>query len=336
MEEGSTLKTWWNENKGTYWSTYEEEGLNVDDLKQGWNVEYGNGWFNNTTESTANDAKPKAVASLLNALLENKDGCMDALYENFKEGNIKKLENQVMTGPGSYTTTRQTIAEALKNALNGTALAAWNAGSQVSITLNKIPKTLSFGLGTVESEENPQSANITIAEDADTKENNLTFLLLGTKSESAFGYSNLTADNLQLPSGDFPGQALTPNVSTSYRVYPEGEFSWDSMTDQYSDVYFSYKTLIEKFIELGLGSNLEYTDWAAGGSTTGGGPFYYALVPIYNISNTAQWEFDEEGQINHGSDKQFTIKVPVPDFSSMKDFSIKWEVDNGLGNSITE
>ncbi len=275
MEGYNTLKTWWTENKDSYWNNYTTEGLDKATLESGWNVGNGNGWYNNTSGSTTYDDKPKALAALLNALLENNEGCMEKLYEDFKSKNIKKLENSAMEGPGSYTTARQTIAQSLKKALTGTSLAAWSSGGQAVITLNAISKTLDFSLNQVEAVETSESMTIEMEED-ETGENTLTFLLLGTKSSGcSFGYSSFTTESLNLPTGDFPGAPLLPNVSTSYRIRTEGELSLGTMTSEQADVYFSYKAIIEKLVELGLDSSLGYDAWAGENA-----PFYYYRFTI--------------------------------------------------------
>lgn len=324
IQKGSALDTWWTANKDSYWSNYEEEFLSKDDLEKAWNQGSSSEWYG---KFGGDENKPNALFTLLNAIVNKEnEGILNDIFNGIKERDYGFVDESGKTGSGSYTTTRQEIAEALQENLQNTSLGAWNRYSQISLTVEKVPTSLDFSLNAVESE------TLTIEkqriDDATSREPNFTFLLLGTKSDGYPFASSCTISNISTPESGFTGQALIPNVSNSYRLRPTGELSWTGTTEQEVKVYFSYYYVLEQLIEK-LHLDIKLENWIADD-----GPLCFAMVPLYHIESNSWKIWQDNGLLTntYKGGVQSCIKFPMPDFSGATAGDAEWVVESSTGN----
>lgn len=328
IKSGTALAAWWDANKDSYWEVYKNENKDwTKDFLSDWWYKEGHtsdwyGYFNSSN-------KPDALFTLLNAIVDDKnESILAAILDGIKETDYKYInDNGVGSTIGSYTSTRQEIMEALQNGLQNSALGVWDRSSKISFTINKIPTSLDFSLNAVESRE------MVVADqpinDATTSEPNFTFLLLGTKSSDFSFASSIAISDINTPKSGFVGQALTPNVSNSYRVKPTDELEWNNTTDKKVAVYFSYHYVMTQLIEQ-LSLNIPVTEWIGAK-----GPLYYALIPLYNITNANTWRINEHNGLltTYNTGEQTCIKFLIPDFSSSTPQNVEWIVESSASNS---
>lgn len=329
IKSGSALATWWEANKDSYWEVYTKENpyWTQEYLSQQWKRGEASNWHGKFANETGKE-KPKALFNLLNAIVdENNESILTFILNGIKEKDYGYVDNGITQNPGSYTSTRQEIMEALQNGLQNSALGVWDRSSKISFTINKIPTSLDFSLNAVESRE------MVVADqpinDATTSEPNFTFLLLGTKSSDFSFASSIAISGINTPESGFVGQALTPNVSNSYRVKPTGELEWNNTTDKKVAVYFSYHYVMTQLIEQ-LSLNIPVTEWI-----DANGPLYYALIPLYNITNANTWRINEHNGLltTYNTGEQTCIKFLIPDFSSSTTQNVEWIVESSASNS---
>ena len=326
IKPNSALATWWEANKDSYWEVYTNENPDwtQEYLIQEWNKGAASNWHGKYASVTGK-GKPEALFNLLNAIVdEQNESILISILDGIKEKDYGYVDNGITQNPGSYTSTRQEIVKALQNGLQNSALGVWDRNSKISFTINKIPTSLDFSLNAVESREMvvaDQSIN-----DATTSEPNFTFLLLGTKSSDFSFAPSIAISGIKTPESGFVGQALTPNVSNSYRVKPTGELEWNNTTDKKAAVYFSYHYVMTQLIEQ-LSLNIPVTEWIGAK-----GPLYYALIPLYNITNANTWQINEHNGLltTYNTGEQTCIKFLIPDFSSSTTQNVEWIVESSV------
>lgn len=324
ITDGSALATWWTENENSYWQYY---GNDKTELEKEWNAAKKSSEWYKENVVTQEESRPKALFTLLNEIVkEDSESILNDIFNGIKEKDYKYIDNGAALSTGSYTTTRQEITDALKENLQDASLSVWGRNSQISLTVEKVPTLLDFSLNAIKSEA------LTIDDQAidrvENREPNFTFLLLGTKSDSYSFASSCQISGVNTPESGFTGQALTPNVSNSYRLRPTGKLTWTGTTEQEVTVYFSYYYVIEQLVEK-LNLEIKVDDWIAKE-----GPLYYPLIPLYGITNKVQWEIQETNGLLTTDNKgvQTCIKFSMPDFSGATAGEAEWVVESSTGN----
>lgn len=348
-DSNTSLAQWWNENENSFWDNYKDKypsDTDLDVLKKALKNNGDYYWY-----QTDGD-KSRALLQLINDMFDNKNACIDKMLARVKENNIPKLENGSASGQtGSYTLALNNVAEQLKVALPSATLFPWESATSAFITLKYEPTVVDLDLNVIEyvsenSSVQPQTKKIQISGNGTDKEKTLNVLLLGTKqtdSEKVFEYTSLYKEqegDLSLPI-DFNGTSLEPNVSTTYRVMPDGEITWDGssfVVDSQNALYFSYGKIAEILTgEKGI-TTISYEDLVGKNNGADGGvntPFHFALVNAYYIMNAQAFSLTsqngyEYGIINETDKSQFYFTMQTPDFGDGTKIGTKWSVERSV------
>ena len=337
---GTELDTWWNtgSNVSDFWDIYEDTGFYSDDYSA---EDMLNGLLQEGLPLWLSDTDKKSkVLSLVNDLYSNKDNCIDAILKAIKEQDLKQVISGVAEESGSYTLTQEAIAEHLATALGQSSLFPFKQGTDITITLNKVPKTVDFDLniptgGTEESSE--QTVHV-------SSDGSLDFYFLGTTDESFgnFGFSSLTDATtsiaVSLPE-TFPGQPLNPNVRITYRVTPDSPLSWDGEVEESESttVYISYNKIAEAITTSGITdlSKEDLTGEVNGSVRVENAPFRMGIKASYYINRQGETSFiltPQYGQEDTGvflPNRQAFFTMPMPDFSNLT-VDTKWEYESSV------
>ena len=348
-DDNTSLATWWNENENSFWDNYKDKYSNdadLDVLKKNLKDNSDYHWHQTDGE------KSRALLQLINDMFDNKNACIDKMLARVKENNIPELENGSASGQtGSYTLALNNVAEQLEVALPSATLFPWESVTSAFITLKYEPTVVDLDLNVMEyvsesSSVQPQTKKIQISGNGTDKEKTLNALLLGTKqtdSEKVFDYTSLYKEqegDLSLPT-DFDGTSLEPNVSTTYRVMPDGEITWDGssfITDAPNTLYFSYGKIADVLTGAEGVTNLTYEDLVGKANGTDAGtntPFHFALVNAYYIMNAQAFSLTsqngyEYGIINETDKSQFYFTMQTPDFGDGTKIGTKWSVERSV------
>ncbi len=330
----TALATWWTENESAFWDNYSTKypDGSISVLKQA--LKTADGLY----EWKQNDAKSAALLQLVCDMFDNKNACIDKMLALVKKNNIPELKGNSASGQtGSYSLAVTSVAKQLQQNLPSSVLFPWGTSASATITLTKEPSALDFNLTVKEWNDNIQKKKIDLS-GGDKTEKTLNLLLLGAAQPSAedvFGFSSLykeTENDLTLPT-DFPGQSLSANVSTTYRVTPSVMPQWDgtSTTDSDNLIYLSYGKITEILTNDGGITSLKYEDLIESKQyPTALTPFRFAIINVYYIKNGYDTAFSltantgyEYGKISQDETQgQFNFKMPIPAFTGSAD--TKW------------
>lgn len=332
-----TLQTWLEEHEQKCWDMYEADGKSREQIERSWN---GNKTYCYWYDNPMDKEQPKVLVALLEALISNKDNCVDKVLDAMKTADLKKvIKNEtggagwLPTGTGMYTQLHNKLVANLKDVVKNNPLAPWKPDIEFDVQLKDVPKTIGFDLATI-TPQTPAQSKVT-TQIGENGEPNLTFLLLGTKDQKySFGCNQLTTESgVMLPQEELPGTHLLPNVSTTYKVSIDGELTLNGSTGEKATVYISYQTMIETLQKMNLTGSYDVDKWRKNESSSSFCPFYAsALLHIPNL-NYNTLENNLLGQISSLSDHQFYFEVPIPDFSKISSGEARWIVESSTGSA---
>lgn len=255
LTPGLPVTVWYDEKiaEGNYWNNYVGSGR-YDELTK---VEAAKTVYLDKRYELYLPFRnaPEQVSRFINDLYTGKEEYMSAMVDSIKTTDIRYIDEGYQGTSGSFTLTKNEVAAALQSGQNvaGRLLYPWfNYGNEdMYITLKgPIPSAIDFDLDVKETIDSPAEAGIKLTASAEREDRHLEIMLLGDRKESnpyVFGYQNLLGTKrapVAQPEQALTGGAISPNVSTTYRIVPENLSLGDVTQETSKEIVIRYSGII--------------------------------------------------------------------------------------------